>query len=104
MRQEDVDSSTQNKGVRRKGDLDSPAHAHDEVHEGLQTIELQMPGGEPDQDDDYICTAFPIKDYSGGKKMFVTGYFASASAEKAHHMILQKCGDPIKPPGEMWYV
>ena len=92
----------------RKKDLDNPEPNPSDLPQDVaasKTFEISMPGSEPKQKDDYFCTAFSIKkltDGVQGKKVYVTGFEALASADKAHHLIVQKCTMPIKEEGEIW--
>lgn len=93
------------KSMNRKKDLDNPEpnplDLADQTHQ--ETFEIKMPGSEPKNKDDYFCTAFSINKLAGGrKKIFVTGFEALASADKAHHLIVQKCNMPVKNEGEIW--
>ena len=107
MTKEDVEEK--HKSGRRKGDLDSPVN-HVAPGSSLGggnylNFEIQMPGAEPSRDDDYLCTAFSIKNLTRGvkgKKVYVTGFNAEATANKAHHLILQKCNVPVKEEGQIW--
>ena len=102
---------------RRKGDLDSPAMEPDEGVAAQEKalppppvakerhFEIRMPGARPTQNDDYLCSAFSIKNLTRGtgkKKVYVTAFNAEATASKAHHLILQKCSIPNKEEGEVY--
>ena len=58
-------------------------------------FEIRMPGARPTKHDDYLCSAFSIKNMTRGnaggnqKKVYVTAFNAEATASKAHHLILQ---------------
>eukprot|EP00095_Tigriopus_kingsejongensis_P003105 maker-scaffold428_size174301-snap-gene-0.22 protein:Tk03105 transcript:maker-scaffold428_size174301-snap-gene-0.22-mRNA-1 annotation:"af109920_1alpha-amidating enzyme precursor 2" len=109
IRKGDLDNPLSAKGVdqelsvggRRKGDLEAPEM--NQALERVKTMDIQMNGAKPNQNDDYLCQAFPIKKLLKAKtRVYITGYDANASADKAHHMILQKCKKPIKKDGEIW--
>jgi len=70
------------------------------------TLDLVMPGARPSMDDDYLCSSFDVSELSGaGDKMsdvFVTGFVPNADANKAHHMLLYSCDQPLKQPGVVY--
>ena len=69
-------------------------------------LRLVMPGAEPSREDDYLCSAFDVMALSGAAdnktELHVTGFNPGADADKAHHMLLYTCDEPLKPPGEVY--
>ena len=70
------------------------------------TLDLVMPGAKPSMDDDYLCSAFDVSLLSGAddkmSEVYVTGFVPSADANKAHHMLLYSCDQPLRQPGEVY--
>jgi hypothetical protein len=102
----DDDNDSQKRTGRRKGDLDRPVGNEAAVDTGEKIYEIKMPGALPDKNDDYLCSAFSIKNMTRGAKgktIHVTAFNAEATASKAHHLILQKCKQPYKVEGQIWY-
>ncbi|TRY67348.1 hypothetical protein TCAL_12467 [Tigriopus californicus] len=94
-------SSAQEKGGRRKGDLEAPVV--DETLTNVKSVEIHMVGAVPTINDDYMCQAFEIKNVLENKcRIYITQFDANANAQRAHHMILQKCRRPLKREGEIW--
>ena len=94
-------SSDSNNSKRKKGDLDNPGQ--DEEEDASKYIEVSMPGAEPKKDDAYFCTAFNVTRLTNGRVVYVTEFVANAHADRAHHVILQKCeGEPKAKEGEIW--
>ena len=69
-------------------------------------LRLEMPGARPRQDDDYLCSAFDVMALSGAAdnstEIHVTGFSPGADANRAHHMLLYTCDEPLKAPGEVY--
>ena len=98
----DKDEKSEKSSKRKKGELENPIEDIGEIHE--KTFDISMPGAEPSRDDDYLCTAFSVKSLIGSDKdrVYITGFEANAKADKAHHVIVQKCSDPIEVEGKIW--
>jgi hypothetical protein len=86
-------------GSRRKGPLDVP-----ETADELEVARIRMPGAIPRADDSYMCTSFNSWNLTGGREVYIRSFNAEATALKAHHIILQKCDNPIQQPGQIWWV
>lgn len=94
-------SYPEEKGGRRKGDLEAPII--DEDLGDVKSVEIHMNGAVPTMNDDYMCQAFEIKRVLQNKsRIYITEFDANANAQRAHHMILQKCRRPLKPEGQIW--
>ena len=69
------------------------------------SLDLVMPGAAPSRDDDYLCSAFDVRALSGeadnSTVLHVTGFVPTADANKAHHMLLYSCNEPVQPPGSV---
>ncbi len=84
---------------RRKGDLDNP---DDDYGSKEKALEIQMPGAEPKRADEYFCTAFDLGKLTGGRRVYATAFDARATADRAHHLIVEKCQLPFKEEGQIW--
>ena len=69
-------------------------------------LKLVMPGAQPSRSDDYLCSAFDVMSLSGAadnkSELHVTGFRPGADADKAHHMLLYTCDEPLAPPGQVY--
>ena len=54
---------------------------------------VSMPSVTPQEDDNYLCFAYPVTDLvqSNGSPFYITKFEADSDANKAHHIILQSC-------------
>ena len=79
--------------------------AGEPVHKG-PSLDLVMPGAQPSRNDDYLCSAFDVKALSqeadNSTVLHVTGFAPNADANKAHHMLLYTCNNPVEMPGKAY--
>jgi len=67
------------------------------------TIDLVMPGARPKVDDSYICSGFDVPLMTGtNDSVYVTGFMPDADANRAHHMLLYSCSEPLEHPGKTY--
>lgn len=64
-----------------------------EVVDCRSNFRVAMPNVIPQEDDNYLCIAYPVTDLvpTGGKPIYITKFEADSDANKAHHIILQSC-------------
>ena len=67
-----------------------------------QNVTLTMPGAFPKEDDSYLCSGFRVKDWINEVPVYITKFKVETTANKVHHLIIQGCAAPVKPPGEIW--
>lgn len=71
--------------------------------EAYKMATLSMPGVQAPREDYYACTAAAVEDLVPGNKVgHIIGFQPNADGDKAHHMLLEICNDPIKKNGEAW--
>ena len=68
-----------------------------------ESFRVAMPGVVPDEDDNYLCTAFKVEELvtNQGGPIYINKFEADSDANKAHHIILQSCkvpGDQVLRP------
>jgi len=64
---------------------------------------LTMPGATPTREDDYLCTGVSMRDLEPDKRLWAVEFSALATGNRAHHMIVSRCKNPIKTgEGETW--
>ena len=62
-----------------------------------------MPDAEKNEDD-YLCSAFRVKDWIGQEPVYIRKFKVEATDDMLHHMIIHACDDSMnKEPGEVWY-
>ena len=82
--------------------------AGEPVHSGAggASLDLMMPGAQPSRDDDYLCSAFDVRaltqEADNSTILHVTGFTPNADANKAHHMLLYTCNNPVELPGRAY--
>ena len=82
--------------------------AGEPIHSGARgaSLDLVMPGAQPSRDDDYLCSAFDVKSLTqeadNSTVLHVTGFIPNADANKAHHMLLYTCNNPVVLPGKAY--
>lgn len=62
-----------------------------ETSSAVHKSTLQMPGVTPQQNETYLCTAFPLNDDT---THFIVGFEPKADMHTAHHMLLFGCEEP----------
>ena len=68
-------------------------------------VTLHMPDVPQKNEDDYLCSAFEVKDWIGQEPVYITKFKVEATDDMLHHMIIYACNGPIKQqPGDVWYV
>jgi hypothetical protein len=62
-----------------------------EVADCRSNFRVVMPNVTPQEDDNYLCIAYPVADLvpTGGNPVYITKFEADSDANKAHHIILQ---------------
>jgi len=66
-------------------------------------MNLKMPGARPETDDSYMCSAFEVPRMTGtNQSAYVTGFIPSADADRAHHMLLYACNEPMEEEGKVY--
>ena len=56
-----------------------------------KAIEIRMPGARPTRSDDYLCSAFSIKNMTrgtGNKKVYITTFNAQVNTSEVGHLAL----------------
>ena len=56
-----------------------------------KAIEIRMPGARPTRSDDYLCSAFSIKNMTrgtGNKKVYITAFHAQVNTSEVGHLAL----------------
>ena len=67
-----------------------------------QNVTLTMPEALPQKDDSYMCSGFRVKDWINEAPVYITKFQVETTARKVHHLIIQGCSAPAKPPGQIW--
>ena len=65
-------------------------------------VTLKMPGALPQTDDSYLCSGFRVRDWINDVPVYITNFRVETTASKVHHLIIQGCKQPFKPPGQIW--
>ena len=67
-------------------------------------VTLFMPDVSKKNEDDYLCSAFRVKDWIGQEPVYIRKFKVEATDDMLHHMIIHACDDSVnKKPGEVWY-
>ncbi|XP_032239436.2 peptidyl-glycine alpha-amidating monooxygenase A [Nematostella vectensis] len=78
-----VDTSDELTGSRKRVLEDVDVPEDDE-------LVIKMPGAQPDEENDYLCTAVRIKE----REKYIVHFEPQASSKVAHHMLLFGCDEP----------
>ena len=54
----------------------------------------------PSKEDDYICTGVSLAELAPNKNLWVTKFEAVSQGNRAHHMIISRCKNPVKTKPE----
>ena len=66
---------------------------------------IQMPGAQPTKKDDYLCSAFNMKNLlpaSGRNKIFITGFNVDANSTNVGHVGLVRCNKASIEEGKVY--
>ena len=69
------------------------------------TINIQMPGAQPMHSDEYLCSAFSIKNLTGATgrtKHYITGFNVTADSTKVGHVGIIRCNNASIEEGEVY--
>ena len=68
-------------------------------------FKIHMPEAQPMQRDDYLCSAFGIKDLNqgtGNSKVYITGFNVNANSSRVGHVAIVRCNKASIKEGEVY--